>query len=55
MVVVAQTLTGDISVQAALGRHTPEKRDIERELGDTARMGKALLERLVLPVIVIDG
>ena len=55
MVVVAQTLTGDIQVRDALHRYTPEKRDVEREIGDAARMGKALLERLALPVIIIDG
>lgn len=55
MVVVAQTLTGDIQVQEALHRFTPDKQDVEREVGEATRMGNALLERLALPVIVIDG
>jgi len=55
MVVVAQTLTGDISVRDALVQHTPEKYEVEREIGECSRTGAALLERLALPVIVIDG
>ncbi|KAL4216901.1 S14 domain and spectrin repeat-containing protein 1 [Mactra antiquata] len=55
MVVVAQTLTGDVSVRDALVQNDPEKIDVEREIHDTSRMGKALLERLALPVLVIDG
>jgi phosphoribosylformylglycinamidine (FGAM) synthase-like enzyme len=54
MVVVAQTLTGDISVRDALMRYNPEKSDVAQEVDDTVRMGRALLERLALPVIVVD-
>ena len=55
MVVVAQTLTGDISVNDALSRFGPEKQRVEMEHQDTDQMGKALLERLALPVIAADG
>ena len=55
MVVVAQTLTGDISVLDALSKYGPEKQRIESEHQDTDQMGKALLERLALPVIAADG
>ncbi|KAH3754777.1 hypothetical protein DPMN_189458 [Dreissena polymorpha] len=54
MVVVAQTLTGDVQVPEALRRHTPEKQAVGREIADVSRMGTALLERLALPVIAID-
>ena len=55
MVVVAQTLTGDISVLDALSRYGPEKQGVEREHQDTDQMGRALLERLALPVVSADG
>ena len=55
MVVVAQTLTGDVQVPDALRRYTPDKLQVEAEVKDTNRMGHALLERLSLPIIVVDG
>ena len=55
MVVVAQTLTGDISVLDALSRYGAEKQRVEMEHQDTDQMGRALLERLALPLVTTDG
>ena len=55
MVIVAQTLTGDLAVPDALAHYTRDKQDVESECQETEGMGKALLERLALPIIVVDG
>ncbi|KAL3854881.1 hypothetical protein ACJMK2_014117, partial [Sinanodonta woodiana] len=54
LVVIAQTLTGDLPVPTALAKHGPEKARQSRECRDTTQMGQALLERLALPIIALE-
>ncbi|KAJ8320412.1 hypothetical protein KUTeg_001999 [Tegillarca granosa] len=55
LVPISQTLSGEITVPQVLQRFTPDKNQVENDFQDTHRMGKALIDRLSLPVIIVEG
>ncbi|OWF44350.1 SEC14 domain and spectrin repeat-containing protein 1 [Mizuhopecten yessoensis] len=51
---VSQALAMEITAHDVLRHHTASKEHLESEYNDTNHMGRALLERLSLPIILVD-
>ena len=55
LVAISRTMSGETTVPEVLSQFSPLKQQMEEEFRETSHMGKTLMERLALPVIVIQG
>ena len=54
LIAISQVVNHEITVQLLWTKYGKRKRKLLRDYHDTSRMGRALLDRMALPVIV-DG
>ena len=55
LVAIRQTQEGKYQVRELLGKHAGNRDRLERDYREALRMGRALLERMSLPVITQEG
>lgn len=55
MLAISQTLSREQTVPEVLQKFSPLKHQVDEDYKDTMHMGKALLERLSLPVVQQEG
>jgi hypothetical protein len=48
-------MSGEATVPDVLSQYTPVKGQVEKDHQETDRMGRALLERLAMPIILTEG
>ena len=53
--VVAKALAGELPLQDTARNYTLPRTHLQKEFQDTCQMGRALLERLALPVLTYHG
>jgi hypothetical protein len=55
LVPISQTLSGEATVPEVLHKFSPLMAEMDQTHQETGQMGRALLERLALPIILVDG
>lgn len=55
LVTISWTMSGEATVPDVLSQYTPVKGHVEKDHQETDRMGRALLERLAMPIILTEG
>lgn len=55
MIPISWTMSGESTVPEVLRKYTPVKGQVERDHNETDHMGRALLERLAMPIILTEG
>ena len=53
--VVAKALAGELPMKQTARNYALPRDHLHKEFQDTSQMGRALLERLALPVLTYDG
>lgn len=48
-------MSGEATVPEVLRQYTPVKGQVDRDHQETDHMGRALLERLAMPIILTEG
>lgn len=52
---ISWTMSGEATVPEVLRQYTPVKGQVDRDHQETDHMGRALLERLAMPIILTEG
>lgn len=55
LIPISWTMSGESTVPEVLRKYTPVKGQVERDHNETDHMGRALLERLAMPIILTEG